>query len=200
MGRPNNRMKLTGSRRLAGAAPAAYPRCYPDPGEASMDELLGGAQGHMLAWYGVACYRAVVFEQEFIIMTLAAARIRNPGITAEELALLDDVLSKRTLGQLFGRVKQDTTLTEDLLALFSKAIGARNHLVHEFWYKHCRPGLDEEKCAVLVDELKSTTQLFMEAWLQARQVADALCRAADVSLADADAEVRALWDAALSRN
>ena len=132
--------------------------------------------------FGAASYRAIAFEQELIIMHLAAARLKDPSVSAAALCELDRELSdkKTTLGTLLGRTKQALRVEKDVEEAFDAALEARNDLVHRFWYRTSGVSDTEDAYAALLAWLRQAILKFRRAEQEARQIADAIAQRGSV--------------------
>ena len=117
----------------------------------------------VFAWYGSVAYAAQCFEVELSILLLARERLERPNSTPEELDRLDEILSRKTLGQLMNEVKKRFWIHPEFEALLGKYLQKRNYIAHRFFFENARKLLSAEGCKQLIEELQDLYATFKEA-------------------------------------
>lgn len=87
---------------------------------------------------------------------------------------LDEVLSRKTLGQLLAELKKYVTVSNDFEQHFDQCRGKRNYLTHHFFWAHAEDMLSREGCEKMINELKSLSDLFREADMNAQRMSKEL--------------------------
>ena len=108
----------------------------------------------VFAWFGSAAYAAQLFEVELVTLLIGQARLADPNYSIEKLNDLDNLLSKKTLGQLLHEVKKHFTVSTEFEEILMEYRDKRNYLAHHFFSKNGEKLLSISGCKEMAIELQ----------------------------------------------
>ena len=117
----------------------------------------------VFAWYGSVVYTAQCFEVELCNLLLAHKRLDNPETSSEELDKLDEILMRKTLGQLINEVKKRFRIHPEFETLLKQYLQKRNYISHRFFFENSKKLISTDGCQQLISELQDLCVIFREA-------------------------------------
>lgn len=129
-----------------------------------IDELPadGAREKEVFARFGLAVYKAQVFDHALVNLIAVASRVRVV-VTSDEVDRQFDALFRKTSGALVTDIREAAYLGEDDLALCHEAVGERNRLIHRFFRDHAENFMTSRGQQVMVDDLASVVELIERA-------------------------------------
>ncbi|HYT45612.1 MAG TPA: hypothetical protein VEP90_25025 [Methylomirabilota bacterium] len=134
------------------------------------------------ATFGLAVYLAQCFERQLGI-TLATVCLSDPdSVTREQYDALLSKNFKKTLGQLFYKMKDDLNIADEIKQEIEAALQLRNFLIHNYFWERMlqfnasagRQAMLEElyhACTVF-QEVDSKVEAITKAWGEKRGVTE----------------------------
>jgi hypothetical protein len=90
----------------------------------------------VFARFGLAAYNAQSLEYELISLLLLFQRTNMATIDLEALFSTEQLLSKRTLGQLINQLRTKISFDSSYEEMLITALEKRNYLMHRFFHHH----------------------------------------------------------------
>lgn len=109
----------------------------------------------LFAWFGSAAYTAQCFEIELCILLLLLHRLKDPGLTSQELNRINIKLSKKTLGALLRDMRSQLDIHPEFETMLNDYLNKRNYLMHHFFFDHAQNLLSINGCQRMIEELKA---------------------------------------------
>lgn len=114
------------------------------------------------ALFGRAVYFIQTFERQLGI-TLASVCLSDPdAVTREQYDALLSINFKKTLGQLFHKMKDDLTIPDEIKQEIEAALQLRNFLVHNYFWERAVAFNTSPGRQAMLDELSQACLVFQE--------------------------------------
>ncbi|QQA77087.1 hypothetical protein [Pectobacterium parmentieri] len=119
------------------------------------------------AYFGLAMYRAQCVEQSIVQLLIFFDFFKEnvPKFSTSEkwevdFDRFDDMLSKKTMGNLLNSIKKLSVLDDDIENTLSLALKTRNWLAHAYFVDHALDFINESGRNKMITELEKVIELF----------------------------------------
>ncbi len=119
------------------------------------------------AYFGLAMYRAQCVEQSIVQLLIFldffkenAPKFSTSEKWEEDFDRFDEMLSKKTMGNLLSSIKKLSVLDDDIENTLSLALKKRNWLAHAYFVDHALDFINESGRNKMITELEKVIELF----------------------------------------
>jgi len=119
------------------------------------------------AYFGLAMYRAQCVEQSIVQLLIFfdffkenAPKFSTSEKWEEDFDRFDEMLSKKTMGNLLNSIKKLSVLDDDIENTLSLALKKRNWLAHAYFVDHALDFINESGRNQMITELEKVIELF----------------------------------------
>ncbi|WPO94626.1 hypothetical protein SFA32_16930 [Buttiauxella sp. HR94] len=119
------------------------------------------------AYFGLAMYRAQCVEKSIVQLLIFldffkenAPKFSTSEKWEEDFDRFDEMLSKKTMGNLLSSIKKLSVLDDDIENTLSLALKKRNWLAHAYFVDHALDFINESGRNKMITELEKVIELF----------------------------------------
>ncbi|EKN4737432.1 TPA: hypothetical protein PXM78_003028 [Yersinia enterocolitica] len=119
------------------------------------------------AYFGLAMYRAQCVEQSIVqlliffdFFTENASKFRTSNEWEKDFDSFDKALSKKTMGNLLGLIKELGILDDDIESILSLSLKKRNWLAHTYFADRALDFINEVGRNKMIKELEEVIEIF----------------------------------------